>query len=102
MPEHGFGGLSINEWLALISLISILIGGLIGLVKSWIIKPFTEQMSELGKSIKELADNSRSEHSSFDRRLDKHGEKLAKHDAELTVLYEVNNLNRRETSNDKH
>lgn len=94
-PEHLFLGYTIGDWVGLLTIISILIGAIIWLVRIAIIKPFTSQMSELNEAIRSLATSSKVDHSSFDLRLDNHDRKIERHDTEIGFLYDLNNIKRK-------
>ena len=94
-PEHLFLGYTIGDWVGLLTIISMLIGALIWLIRVAITKPFTEQMAKLNEAIRDLATSSKVDHSMFDSRLDKHDQKIERHDAEIGFLYDVNNIKRK-------
>ena len=95
MPPHLFLGYSIGDWVGLLTIISMLVGTLIWLIRVAITKPFTEQMAKLNEAIRNLTDSSKTEHSSFDLRLDNHDRKIERHDAEIGFLYDLNNIKRK-------
>lgn len=49
MPPH-----NIDEWSALFTIMSIAIGGLIGLVNVWVIRPLKYMMENLSQDFKKL------------------------------------------------
>lgn len=51
MPPH-----NIDEWAALFTIMSIAIGGLIGLVNIWVIRPLKDMMANLSDKFKALND----------------------------------------------
>lgn len=99
-PEHLFLGYTIGDWVGLLTIISMLVGTLIWLIRVAITKPFTEQMAKLNEAIRNLTDSSRADHSMFDSRLDNHDRKIERHDAEIGFLYDVNNIKRKRDRND--
>ena len=99
-PEHLFLGYSIGDWVGLLTIISMLIGALIWLIRVAITKPFTNQMSELNEAIRNLTDSSKADHSMFDLRLDKHDRKIERHDTEIGFLYDLNNIKRKRENNE--
>ena len=95
MPPHLFLGYSIGDWVGLLTIISMLVGTLIWLIRVAITKPFTEQMAKLNEAIRNLTASSKVDHSSFDLRLDNHDRKIERHDAEIGFLYDLNNIKRK-------
>ena len=99
MP-HLYFGFTIGDWVGLLTIISMLVGALIWLIRVAITKPFTEQMAKLNESIQNLTASSKTDHSKFDLRLDKHDRKIERHDAEIGFLYDLNNIKRKRNNNE--
>lgn len=99
-PEHLFLGYTIGDWVGLLTIISMLVGTIIWLIRVAITKPFTEQMAKLNEAIKSLTDSSNADRSMFDLRLDNHDRKIERHDAEIGFLYDVNNIKRKQENHE--
>lgn len=74
MPPH-----NIDEWAALFSIMSIAIGGLIGLVNFWVIRPLKVMMANLSDKFKALNETLKiiqSDVGRIDERVDDHEKRI--------------------------
>jgi hypothetical protein len=90
---HTFLGFTIAEWGGIITIA----GGLIGAIYKVAVKPLKDTMGDLGDAIRDLTASSKKDHQAFDDRLDKHDQKLVRHDAEIQFLYDKNGMTRRKS-----
>lgn len=103
LPPHGLFGLSWAEIAAIVGILAAVYGGfrrLLNSFKDTIMEPLSQQMQQLSDAINDLSKNSVSEHKIFDKRLDNHDVRLAKHDTEIGTLYHEVGLKRRKNNED--
>lgn len=98
MWPHGLLGLSWAELAALVTIIGALFMGARKMYRSFsesIAKPLLRQLGELSKAIDDLSRNSLTEHHAINGQLQKHEQKIERHDYEIGTLYSTVGLTRR-------
>ena len=93
---HAFLGFTIGEWGGIISIGVTLLGGIYAVA----VKPLKDTMGDLRDAIHDLTASSKKDHQAFDDRLDRHDQKLVRHDAEIQFLYDKNGMTRRKPEDD--
>lgn len=83
-----FDGFSIEDWGALVALITVVAGGILTMFRYIVLKPLDDAIKELGRKIASLGEQARhdahenaQEIQSLDRRVVSHGERITKLEA---------------------
>lgn len=96
MPPHLILGYSISEWVGIITIGVTMVAA----IKTVLVKPLTDQMTQLSSAIKELNESSNKAHTDLANKINKDHMEIEKHDIEIGFLYDKNNLKRRNKSNE--
>lgn len=83
-----FDGFSIEDWGALVALITVVAGGILTMFRYIVLKPLDDAIKELGRKIASLGEQTRhdtyentKEIQSLDKRVVSHGERITKLEA---------------------
>lgn len=91
MPPHVIMGYSLSEWLTLLSILSIIGGFFVYMVKTIIVNPLREDIKDLSRTIGEF-DNALKQ---YDKRIDKLEQDSIKFDTNFRTLFKWKNREER-------